>query len=339
MQISKINYVPNYQIYHKATLNSFGNKTVDKQFVNSSLDIDVQKDKEEETNFVVNLVKKGYDMWDSFSSRVSTYFDSCFSKKSNDKKSDKPINSTVTSKNLLKPNFTMDYDKILQKLLAPEDVDATWVKNNIAVLNGFSFYEDNNENSEELENDIATLHQIQANHINRNRQSVLASIYDLKTKEYAEFINSIRDEYININPDSNEQKALIGLRNLQKYGTRDDLLSLNDYYYQISQNDKIMREYAKLVGKVGNISDSRPLRALLKYEKINQYSEKTFEEVMLALKELFVNKPDDYSLENYSYAAYKKFDDTCLEFPNNKIMREAAETIKEVIKRENPTYD
>ena len=72
-------------------------------------------------------------------------------------------------------------------------------------------------------------------------------------KEKANYIQSIWEEYLYVNPPykpMNKEKNILGLQALQKYGTREDLLKLHDVY-QISKDSEIMKEYAKLVGKVG----------------------------------------------------------------------------------------
>ncbi len=155
-------------------------------------------------------------------------------------------------------------------------------------------------------------------------------------KEKAEYIKSIWDEFLDVNPPfkpMNKEKNLLGLKALQNYGTREDMLKLNDEY-QLSKDSDIMKEYAKLVGKVGITKDALTLRAKTNKNKINLYSEPTIEEITKTLKKLMVDKAEKGYFVNASYNEYKDYER--LSNNPNKIISENAKAIMKRLSDENP---
>ena len=155
-------------------------------------------------------------------------------------------------------------------------------------------------------------------------------------KEKAEYIKAIWDEFLDVNPPfkpMNKEKNLLGLRALQNYGTREDMLKLNDEY-QLSKDSDIMKEYAKLVGKVGITKDALTLRAKTNKNKINLYSEPTIEEITKTLKKLMVDKAEKGYFVNASYNEYKDYER--LSNHPNKIISENAKAIMKRLSDENP---
>lgn len=155
-------------------------------------------------------------------------------------------------------------------------------------------------------------------------------------KEKAEYITGIWDEFLDVNPPYkpvNKEKNILGLQALQKYGTREDMLKLNDEY-QLSKDSDIMKEYAKLVGNVGITKDALPLRAKTNKKKINLYNESTIEEIMKTLKKLMVDKAEKGYFVNASYSEYKDFER--LSKHPNKSISDNARAIMKRISDENP---
>ena len=155
-------------------------------------------------------------------------------------------------------------------------------------------------------------------------------------KEKAEYIKSIWDEFLDVNPPFkpiNKEKNILGLQALQKYGTRDDLLKLSKRY-QLSEDSDIMKEYAKLVGIVGITKDALPLRAKTNRKKINLYNESTIEEIMKTLKKLMVDKAEKGYFVNASYKEYQDFER--LSKHQNKTISDNAKAIMKRISDENP---
>ena len=155
-------------------------------------------------------------------------------------------------------------------------------------------------------------------------------------KEKAEYIKSIWDEFLDVNPPFkpvNKEKNILGLQALQKYGTRDDLLKL-DVNYQLSKDSDIMKEYAKLVGEVGITKDALPLRAKTNKKKIILYNESTIEEIMKTLKKLMVDKAEKGYFVNASYKEYQDFER--LSKHQNKTISDNAKAIMKRLSDENP---
>ena len=226
------------------------------------------------------------------------------------------------------PNFSMDYDRVLSDLKNIETIDIKWVKNNTPVLKAAFGYKDA-EMSDHF-------FKIQAAEINRNRNIYIQDVKNLQTKEKAEYITGIWDEFLDVNPPYkpvNKEKNILGLQALQKYGTREDMLKLNDEY-QLSKDSDIMKEYAKLVGNVGITKDALPLRAKTNKKKINLYNESTIEEIMKTLKKLMVDKAEKGYFVNASYSEYKDFER--LSKHPNKSISDNARAIMKRISDENP---
>ena len=247
------------------------------------------------------------------------------------KKAQKNIQQIVpkAAKSIIpEPNFSMDYKKVLNDLQTMEEIDTNWVKSNTAVLKAVFGYKDTNMSEQ--------FFKIQTAEINRARNEYIEEIMKLQTKEKAEYIKSIRNEFIEINPPFkpiNKEKNISGLQALQKYGTRDDFLKLNAEY-RLSEDSDIMKEYAKLAGIVGLPSDIIPLRAKINDNGIKTYTEETISEIMNTLKILMVDKAKQGYFKNASYDSYREFEKLSTH-KNNKI----AENAKAIMKRlsdENP---
>ena len=155
-------------------------------------------------------------------------------------------------------------------------------------------------------------------------------------QEKAEYIKSIWNEYIHVNPPYkpiNKEKNLLGLKALQSYGTREDMLKLHDVY-QLSKDSDIMREYAKLVGKVGEPIDALKLIAKVDEERASLYAEEVMEEIMKSLKKLMVDKSEPGEWKNSSYMLYQNFES--LEKHKNKTISENAKAIMDRLIQDNP---
>ena len=159
---------------------------------------------------------------------------------------------------------------------------------------------------------------------------------ELFAKEKAEYIKSIWDEFLDVFPPvkpMNKDKSILGLKALQKFGTRDDLLKLSPEY-ELSIDSDIMKEYAILVRKVGNTGDALPLRGIINRYKADKYSEKTFVEVMKTLKKLMVDKAEKGYFVNADYDEYRDFEHFSKHA--NKDISENAKAIMKRLSDENP---
>ena len=155
-------------------------------------------------------------------------------------------------------------------------------------------------------------------------------------KEKAEYIKAIWDEFLDVNPPfkpMNKEKNLLGLKALQNYGTREDMLRLSRRY-QLSEDSDIMKEYAKLVGKVGLPKDIIPLRAKINKNDLLQYSEDTIAEIMKTLKKLMVDDSKPNTWINFEYAQYVQIER--LTNHSNKIISENAKAITQRLIEDNP---
>ena len=155
-------------------------------------------------------------------------------------------------------------------------------------------------------------------------------------KEKAEYIKSIWDEFLDVNPPFkpiNKEKNILGLQALQKYGTREDMLKL-DVNYQLSKDSDIMKEYAKLVGIVGIPKDIIPLRSKLRKDTISLYKEDAIAEIMKTLKKLMVDQAAPNTWVNHSYSSYQNFEK--LSKHQNKTISDNAKAIMKRISDENP---
>ena len=153
-------------------------------------------------------------------------------------------------------------------------------------------------------------------------------------KEKAEYINSIWDEFLDIRPPfkpMDKEKSILGLKALQQFGTREDLLKLHPRY-QLSKDSDIMKEYAKLANKVGESIDCLPLMSKLGTKDI-AYEESTLAEIMKALKTLMVDRTEPNTWLNFSYQSYRDFER--LATHPNKVISENAKAIMKRISDEN----
>ena len=154
-------------------------------------------------------------------------------------------------------------------------------------------------------------------------------------KEKAEYIKSIWDEFLDVNPPFkpiNKEKNILGLQALQKYGTRDDLLKLSKRY-QLSEDSDIMKEYAKLVGIVGKDIDCLPILAKIGRKDVS-YTESTLAEMLKTLKVLMVDKSAPKYWENFDYNKYTKLEK--LTKHTNKDISDNAKAITKRLVEDNP---
>ena len=155
-------------------------------------------------------------------------------------------------------------------------------------------------------------------------------------QEKAEYIKSIWNEYIHVNPPYkpiNKEKNLLGLKALQSYGTREDMLKLHDVY-QLSEDSDIMREYAKLVGKVGEPIDVILIWSYTDSKYLKIYTEETMAEIMKSIKKLMVDKSEPGKWKEFDYMHYKDFEE--LEKHKNKTISENAKAIMDRLIQDNP---
>ena len=157
-------------------------------------------------------------------------------------------------------------------------------------------------------------------------------------KEQAAYIKSIEKEYIDIDPRENKEKSLMGLKALQKYGSREDLKILDKNSYCISKDDDIMREYAKFVGKVGETKDIITLIAKINKETIGMYAEKTLEEIMKTTRTVMEEKAPVGHYKNFGFAKYKQYELYAEQYKENRVINENAQAIMRRIEADNPAY-
>ena len=253
----------------------------------------------------------------------------------------KPVTETVTkspaqaaaAKNSLipEPVFTIDYKKVLSVLEKNEKVDAKWLKENENVLKAATNYR-------HAVNQDENFFIIQARQINNNREEWIQAVKEYEAKEQAAYIKSIEKEYIDIDPDQNKAKSLLGLKALQKYGSREDLKILNKNYYNISEDNDIMREYAKFVGKVGEYKDVITLIAHINKERIGIYAEKTLEEMFKTIRFVMEDKAPVTSYKNFNFAQYKQIEFYAEQYKENRVINENAQAIMRRIEADNPAY-
>lgn len=152
------------------------------------------------------------------------------------------------------------------------------------------------------------------------------------TKEKAEYINSIWDEYIHIQTGfkpMNKEKNLQGLKMLNEYGTVEDLRRLPDAY-SIAKDDDIYREYAKFVTKVGTeFYDFLFLESGLS-KRCDISSEKTMKEVAKGIKRINVDITKGKAFDGASWSEYKNLKKCIDKYPDNKII---TENLNAVIKK------
>ena len=155
-------------------------------------------------------------------------------------------------------------------------------------------------------------------------------------EEKKQYIESIWQEYIHVNPPyvpMNPEKNILGLKALQKYGTVEDLRKLPDNYC-ISKDNAIMKEYAKLVGKVGELKDYTLIAAKTNKEYSKYYNEETMEDIMKSLREILVNRSKTGELINTSYPKYLEYER--LSKHTNKTISQCAKDIMRRLEQDNP---
>ncbi len=227
------------------------------------------------------------------------------------------------------PSFSMDYDSILKDLETIKTIDEKWLRNNKNVLKAA-----NSINN--VPEDQRYIYRMMANSMNDEREFYINLVKKLQAEEKAEYIKSIWNEYIHVNPPYkpiNKEKNLLGLKALQSYGTREDMLKLHDVY-QLSKDSDIMREYAKLVGKVGEPIDVILIWSYTDSKYLKIYTEETMAEIMKSIKKLMVDKSEPGKWKEFDYMHYKDFEE--LEKHKNKTISENAKAIMDRLIQDNP---
>ena len=95
-----------------------------------------------------------------------------------------------------------------------------------------------------------------------------------------------------------------------------------------------MKEYAKLVGKVGELKDYTKLAANTNKEYSKYYNEETMEEIMKSLREILVNRSKAGELVNTSYPGYLDYER--LSKHTNKTISQCAKDIMRRLEQDNP---
>ena len=238
-----------------------------------------------------------------------------------------PASKKVPNSPVPVPNFSMDYEKILNDLKTIKKIDSKWVKENTPVLKAAIGYKDEKMSQSFFES--------LAGDINSHRDVYINDVKNLQKEEKAAYINSIWDEFIYVNPPykpGDKKKNIQGLKALQKYGTVEDLRKL-PAKYRISKDSEIMKEYAKLVGIVGEVPDSITLMAKVDKDGLKIYSEETMAEIMKSLKKLMVDKAAPKTWVNFDNMQYMEFE-RILNHPNPEIS-ENAKAIMRRLEEEN----
>ena len=157
-------------------------------------------------------------------------------------------------------------------------------------------------------------------------------------KEKAEYINSIWDEYIQVQTvfkPINKEKNLQGLKMLNEYGTVEDLRRLPDEY-SIVKDDDLYREYAKFVTKVGtDFEDFLFLESGLS-KRCDIGSEKTVEEIVKGIKKIRVDIIKENAFEGASWSQYKDLKKCLDKYPDNKVITENLNAVIKKMTDENP---
>lgn len=95
-----------------------------------------------------------------------------------------------------------------------------------------------------------------------------------------------------------------------------------------------MKEYAKLVGKVGELKDYPQIAPYTSKKYSEYYTEETMEEIMKSLRELMVNRAPEGKLKNHSYSSYLDF--KRLSKSENKTISQCAKDIMRRLEQDNP---
>lgn len=300
-----------HSVAFKSRLNDFGN--------------DMLLKAQKTIRKVNDSVRKAYDSVMSFLESNPT------EKRTKHAYKSSPVTTTIGGSAILpQPEFTINYKKILTELEKPEKVDAKWVKSNKEIINA-------TPNSDPSANMNNYYYRILSGDINSDRDGWIKMVKEYQAQEHKAYIDSIRKEFIDIDPTENKEKSLLGLKALQKYGSHDDLALLKRYNYNITKDDDIMREYAKFVGKVGETKDIITLRSMINEESLDIYSEKTFEVLMKVIKDIMSKAPENH-YKNFSYTKYRDFEMFSEKFKDNSIIKENAKAIMRRIEADNPEY-
>ena len=139
-----------------------------------------------------------------------------------------------------------------------------------------------------------------------------------------------------------KDKRIAGLKALQEYGTRDDLLRLdrenNDCI--TSKDSEIFIEYVKFVRKVGSTSgkidehDYYLIESVVDRKITEIYNEETIEEILKTLKHFMIDNTIPGKFKNANWEEYKDFER--LSHHSNKVIAEHARLLMARLKTDNP---
>ena len=246
----------------------------------------------------------------------------------NNVKQPKPITKTVKGEIIPQPDFSMDYENILNVLKTEDTISEKWLQKNKEVFASIGITN--------IGEDEKHIYHAMAVGMNDNRPFYIKEVENLWSEEKKQYIESIWQEYIYVNPPyvpMNPEKNILGLKALQKYGTVEDLRKLPGNY-MISKDNAIMKEYAKLVGKVGELKDYTKLAANTNKQYSKYYNEETMEEIMKSLREILVNRSKAGELVNTSYPKYLEYER--LSKHTNKTISQCAKDIMRRLEQDNP---
>ena len=164
-------------------------------------------------------------------------------------------------------------------------------------------------------------------------------------QEKAEYINNIWRSHIEHDDVFNKipkEKRIAGLKALQEYGTRDDLLRLDKERNscRVSKDSEIFIEYVKFVRKVGSTSgkideyDYSLVRGSVNRKITEIYNEETIEEILKTLKHFMIDNTISGEFKNASWEEYKRFEK--LSHHSNKTIAEHARLLMARLKADNP---
>ena len=213
----------------------------------------------------------------------------------------KPVSGLKTEQNVKdksvieggipQPEFVTDYETRIAGLKQGEDIDTEWVKNNTDLIKEVANFDVENADTPKL-----------IRNINKNKENFINEVENSYADKKSAYIDSIRKEYIDIDPEVEKDKALQGLEALIKYGSREDMQKLS-LEYKVSKDDDVMQRYARLVRKVGLPEDSISISAKLN-PKRTYYNDTTKKELMKTAKKLMV---DDAPAGFFNHASYDMF--------------------------------
>ena len=164
-------------------------------------------------------------------------------------------------------------------------------------------------------------------------------------REKSEYIKSIWRSHIEHDDVFNKipkEKRIAGLKALQEYGTRDDLLRLDKERNscRVSKDSEIFIEYVKFVRKVGSTSgkideyDYSLVRGSVNRKITEIYNEETIEEILKTLKHFMIDNTIPGKFKNASWEEYKRF--KILSEHPNKVIAEHARLLMARLKADNP---